>query len=116
MFTNSNTIPFLYALAMGGGGSGGGSDSPVMLVTYDDSTGAIDKSYNDLKAAAEAGKICYLIYPYDETQDVICYLNYYIYDAQAEPGTEYAAEFASVGATSTLFFFAGSATNPLARW
>lgn len=59
--------PFIYATAESGdSGDGGGGDDEegedTMLVIYDSVTGAIGKSYKELKDAVNAGKIVMLKY------------------------------------------------------
>ena len=59
----------------GGGGGGGGDSSSVLYVNYDDEEEILDASYNEIKAAVEAGKVVVCEYHRNEHMIVYAYLS-----------------------------------------
>lgn len=93
--------PFIYATAESGdnGGDGGGDDEEgedTMVVIFDSATGAIDKSFKELKDAVNSGKIVLLkrILLDDET-GFAAQINY-LTSLDNQGADEYVALFSSV--------------------
>lgn len=79
-----------------GGSGGGGSGETMFIITKDSGEGSLDKTWNEIKAAHDAGKMCvirsdnsYDGYA-DKTQEVVTYINggngstYYVYSVFAD--------------------------------
>lgn len=49
-----------------GGSGGGGSGDTMFIITKDNNDGSLDKTWNEIKAAYDAGKMCVVRLDYDD--------------------------------------------------